>query len=185
MTRASSPAEEAAPEGEVGVVRRALGAANEHGLLPVPPGTVVVGDDGSDACGRSLEFALELAEPLAARVVVLRAWTIESSLGELSDHHGYIRSFAEVTQALRGRLVATRRPMVDRHPTVPVEFRVVLAPPAEALVGLSSEAFLLVLGSRGLGALGALVLGSVAVQCLRRSRCPVLVVPHRLSGAPG
>lgn len=168
------------PQGESGVIRRALEAANERDLLPVPPGAIVVGDDGSDGSHRPLEFALELAERLTAPVIVLQAWTIESSLGELSDHHGYIRSFDEVTVALRARLKTRRASVIEQHPTVPVEFRVVLAPAAEALVGLSRGAFLLVLGSRGLGVLGSLVLGSVAFQCLRHAECPVLVVPHRL-----
>jgi nucleotide-binding universal stress UspA family protein len=170
------------PEGEAGIIRRALEAANDRDLLPVPPGAIVLGDDGTDGAHRPLEFTLELAERLGAPVIVLQAWTIESSLGELSDHHGYVRSFDEVTQALRARLDVRRKPMIEQHSAVPVEFRVVLAPAAEALVGLSRGAFLLVLGSRGLGALGSLVLGSVAVQCLRRSECPVLVVPHRRSG---
>lgn len=181
MTNATPSGEAPGSDVEAGIIRRALDAANEPELRPVPAGSIVVGDDGSDSAGPSLEFSLGLAERLGAGVVVLQAWTIDSSLGELSDHHGYIRSFREVSQALLTRLEARRTPAAEQHPAVSVEFRVVLAPPAEALVGLSREAFLLVLGSRGLGALGSLVLGSVAVQCLRRSSCPVLVVPHRVS----
>lgn len=53
--------------------------------------------------------------------------------------------------------------------------------PAEALVGLSRHALMLVVGSRGLGAFGSLMLGSVGGQCLRLAHCPVLVVPHRMA----
>lgn len=185
MTNAAEREPSDRPEGEAGIIRRALEASNQRDLLPVRPGAIVLGDDGSDLAHRPLEFTLELAERLAAPVIVLQAWTIETSLGELTDHHGYIRSFAEVTEAIRARLEARRTPTIGQHPAVSVEFRAVLAPPAEALVGLSGGAFLLVLGSRGLGALGSLVLGSVAVQCLRRSHCPVLVVPHHPSGSGG
>jgi nucleotide-binding universal stress UspA family protein len=170
---------------EAEIIRRSIDAANERDLVPAPAGSIVVGDDGSDSGRRSLESALLIAERFECGVVVLQTWTVESSLGELSDHHGYIRSFGEVTQALRARLEALRRSAVARHPEVMVEFRVVLAPPAEALVGLSRDAFMLVLGSRGRGALGSLVLGSVSLQCLRRAHCAVLVVPHRLGDETG
>jgi nucleotide-binding universal stress UspA family protein len=164
-------------------IRRAIDAANDRDLVPVPAGAIVVGDDGSDSARRSLETALDLAERLRADVVVVQSWTVESSLGELSDHHGSIRSFREVTHALRERLTAQRAGVAEAHPAVTTEFRVVLAPTAEALVELSRDALMLVLGSRGLGALGGLMLGSVGLQCLRRAHCPVLVVPHGVGEA--
>ena len=170
-------------EGEAAFLRRAIDAVNDRDLEPVPAGAVVVGDDGSDSALRSLEQALVIAERFGAPVVVVQSWTIETSLGELSDHHGYMRSFGEVTQALRTRLEALRRPAVTAHPTVEVEFRAMLASPADALVDLSSDALMLVVGSRGLGTLGGLVLGSVSGQCLHRAHCPVLVVPHRTAAS--
>lgn len=165
------------------LIRRVIDAANARDLEPVAPGTIVVGDDGSGDGGRSLKTALEMAERLGAPVVVVQSWTIESSLGELSDHHGYMRSFGEVTQALRTRLEARRRATTEEHAGVPVEFRVVLAQPAEALVELSRDALMLVLGSRGLGSVGSMVLGSVGMKVLHRAHCPVLVVPHTRPGS--
>jgi nucleotide-binding universal stress UspA family protein len=168
-------------EVEAAFIRRAIDASNDRDLVPVPAGTIVVGDDGSDSALNALESALDFAERFGAHVVVVQSWTIDASLGELSDHHGYMRSFGEVTQSLRTRLTALRGPAVSEHPGVAVEFRAILAPPVEALVDVSRDAVMLVLGSRGLGALGGLVLGSVGGQCLRRAHCPVLVVPHRTS----
>jgi nucleotide-binding universal stress UspA family protein len=161
-------------------IRRSVDAANERDLVPAPAGSIVVGDDGSAGAGRSLESALLIAERFECRVVVLQTWTLESSMGELSDHHGYIRSSGEITQTLRARLQAHRRSTIERHSKVTVEFRVALATAADALVGLSRDALMLVVGSRSRGAVGSLVLGSVSLQCLRRAQCPVLVVPHRL-----
>jgi nucleotide-binding universal stress UspA family protein len=53
--------------------------------------------------------------------------------------------------------------------------------PADALAGHSAELDLLVLGSRGRGRLGAVVLGSVAARLIGMARCPVLTLP---SGVP-
>lgn len=185
---AATPTEQGDARAEIAdaqadLLRRAIEAANERDLAPVAAGAIVLGDDGSTPAPPSLETALTVAERFSAPVVVVHTWSIESSLGELSDHHGAIRSFGEVGQTLRARLEAQRAPVIEQHPMVPVEFRVVLARPADALVDLSRDALVLVLGSRGLGALSGLVLGSVSVQCLRRAHCPVLVVPHRSADA--
>ncbi len=48
--------------------------------------------------------------------------------------------------------------------------------PAAALVRLSQNADLLVVGSRGMGGFGGLLLGSVSQQCVNHAVCPVLVV---------
>jgi nucleotide-binding universal stress UspA family protein len=51
--------------------------------------------------------------------------------------------------------------------------------PADVLVELSSEADLLVVGSRGRGGFRELVLGSVSHACVLHAACPVVVVPWR------
>jgi nucleotide-binding universal stress UspA family protein len=62
-----------------------------------------------------------------------------------------------------------------------VEATVADAPPVEAVVARARRlrAGAIVLGSRGLGALGRLVLGSVSRGVVRRAPCPVLVVRRR------
>jgi nucleotide-binding universal stress UspA family protein len=69
----------------------------------------------------------------------------------------------EVNQTLSG--VQVQRMVVeDRHP-------------AEALVALSADADLLVVGSRGRGGFSELLLGSVSHAAVLHAGCPVVVVP--------
>jgi nucleotide-binding universal stress UspA family protein len=49
--------------------------------------------------------------------------------------------------------------------------------PAAVLIEESRSADLLVIGTRGLGGLAGMLLGSVAHQCIQRSHCPLLVLP--------
>jgi nucleotide-binding universal stress UspA family protein len=51
----------------------------------------------------------------------------------------------------------------------------------DELARLSEDVDLLVCGSRGLGPVGRVMLGSVAAGVMRKARCPVLVIPR---GAP-
>jgi len=51
--------------------------------------------------------------------------------------------------------------------------------PAEVLLELSTDADLLVVGSRGQGGFGGLQLGSVSHACVLHAVCPVVVVPYR------
>ena len=58
--------------------------------------------------------------------------------------------------------------------------------PAEALVSLSADADLLVVGSRGLGGFTEMLLGSVSHAAVLHAVCPVVVVPsHREERMPG
>ena len=61
--------------------------------------------------------------------------------------------------------------------SVPITTEVVNAHPANALVEESSDADLLVVGSRGHGRVLKRVLGSVSDHCTHHAHCPVVVVP--------
>ncbi|GAA3170812.1 universal stress protein [Nonomuraea roseoviolacea] len=64
----------------------------------------------------------------------------------------------------------------ERYPDVTVTCEVTRCPPVPALVAASTRAALLVVGSRGVGPVGSLLLGSVSRSVLHHARCTVAVV---------
>jgi nucleotide-binding universal stress UspA family protein len=62
--------------------------------------------------------------------------------------------------------------------TVPeITVTVVTGDPAEELVRASHDADLIVVGSRGSGGFGRLLLGSVGSQLTNHATCPVVIIP--------
>lgn len=101
-------------------------------------------------------------------------------------------------QAVAGpRAYAPAHALVDRAaevavtaaPGLDVERTVVRATPVGALLDASKDAAVVVVGSRGLGVAGTVLLGSVSWALSIRAGCPVLIVPtaweSRRSGAVG
>jgi nucleotide-binding universal stress UspA family protein len=158
---------------------RALSDADTGDVAPAPPASLVVGHDRSAGAEAALELALQLGSELHAPVVILRAWSMVTAPRPANWTFGYVPSEDELAEAVQNELVADTRAKVDRFPGVDVGFRVDHRGPARALIEASREARMLVVGSRGLGGFGELVLGSVSDQCVRYASCPVLVARSR------
>jgi nucleotide-binding universal stress UspA family protein len=129
------------------------------------PGPVAVGVDGSPESRAALAFAFEEA---ALRDVPLVA------VCALADAPGVLGAASQMQEDF-SRLMTLRE---KEHPEVTVLRQVAFSPPRAALLGAASEAQMLVVGSRGLGGLEGMSLGTVAATLLHHSPCPVAVV-HR------
>ena len=68
------------------------------------------------------------------------------------------------------------------HPGLEVTGELLPGTPAKTLIGESEHARVLVLGTRGLGALTSLLVGSVSIQVSTHAHCPVVVVPAQSPG---
>jgi nucleotide-binding universal stress UspA family protein len=148
------------------------------GTLPAASGSIVVGHDGSAGAAAALEVALSLGRDLSAPVVIVRTWSIDTAPRGAVFHDGYAAPFEEIGERVREGLQAEAAAQASRYPEVDAEVRSVLGQPAEILIGLSTDARMLVVGTRGLGGLAGVLLGSVSDRCARLARCPVLVVPR-------
>jgi nucleotide-binding universal stress UspA family protein len=146
-------------QGRIVVVRGQWRPVNQS------PGPVVAGVDGSPGSRAALVFAFEEA---ALRDVPLVA------VCALADAPGLLGATARMEEDF-SRLLT---PQEKEHSEVTVLRQVVFGPPRTALLTAASEAQMLVVGSRGLGGLDRMSLGSVAAMLLHHSPCPVAVV-HR------
>jgi nucleotide-binding universal stress UspA family protein len=146
----------------------------------LPSGAVVVGVDGSSHAHHAVAFAAGIAARDDRPLVVATAVTAERAI--TPDRRDAARALART----RGRHIVTEQvAWVGRtHPEVAVRTIVVVGSARELLVSLSERAHLVVVGRRGLGRLGSVVLGSVSVHVASQAHCPVAVVHDDESAAP-
>jgi nucleotide-binding universal stress UspA family protein len=143
---------------------------------------IVVGVDGSDRSRAALVAAVDEAGRRGADVVAVAAYERADYWTDL--YTVALPSVEEVrADVLRGaeRMVEDVLRTAER-PGVPVphvRIEVMRGAAADLLVEVAEDADLLVVGSRGRGALRGLLLGSIALHCVMHATCPVMVVhPH-------
>ena len=124
---------------------------------------IVVGVDGSPADTDALEWAVAEARATGARVEAVYAGAPGlATAGQTPEHHA-----AELVYRV-----------VGEEPGIRVVPRMVIGRAAEILVDESTRADLLVVGSRGVGGLEGIELGSVSHHCAAHAECPLVIVPH-------
>jgi nucleotide-binding universal stress UspA family protein len=135
------------------------------------PGPVAVGIDFSKQNAPAVEYAAAVAMRRHLPLVLLYA---------LGPHQAPATYLALSTQALRGELAgeladqaATLR---EDYPCLEIRNEVIERSPTDALVEASREATMVVIGSRGHGPFGQLMLGSVAWRVVSRASGPVVLV---------
>jgi nucleotide-binding universal stress UspA family protein len=130
---------------------------------------VVVATDGSAGGRAAVAVAATFPWPARARVLGVVA---RSRPPLAAEWPGPL--WAAVDESLDRVAVAARRVLRGRWPTA--EVVVLDKPPVEAILAEARGAAAIVVGSRGHGALGRLVLGSVSRDVVRKAACSTLVV---------
>lgn len=118
----------------------------------IQPGSIVVAVDGSPDADRAVLWAAEQAHLERRTLTVVTAVPDGDAVND-----------AAVASARRWR------PGLEVHGTV------IEGAPRKVLRALSTEAHLMVLGSRGRGPVGSAVLGSVSAAVSKHAACPVIV----------
>jgi nucleotide-binding universal stress UspA family protein len=159
----------------------------EHALCPVvvvrepspaPAGPVAVGLDPHHDDERTLRYAFEDARRRGVGVLAVQGVQLRPE-----PHHdeAYVRRLDEAVDVAQGMVRDRLTEWRARYPDVPVELRQVRDHAVDALADAAGGCSVVVVGSRGLGALAGLLLGSVSRGVLHRA--PVVAVVR--GGADG
>lgn len=144
-----------------------------------PP--IVVGVDGSETSNAATVWAARTAAQHKAPLRLVSALPTPMVYGGmLVTSQEYFDDLAAETQRI---LAAATELAKQSAPGLEVETAVLHGSPIPSLLDLSESARMIVLGSRGLGAVRGALLGSVTAALATHARCPLVVVPA--AEAPG
>lgn len=136
-----------------------------------PFARILVGVDGSEPSIEALRQAQRLALPLGAKVMANAYWDYPQV------YAGYVMMGIEGFEERAGEILdeAVRTAFGDNTPSNVVP-NLIRGHPRESLIEASREADMIVVGRRGHGGFGGLLLGSVSSALVAHAHCPVLVV---------
>lgn len=157
-------------------------ALSAHGHCPVavvragpPDGPVVVGVDGSPASEVAVAQAFEEASLRGADLVAVHVWSDYTSEGSYAAASLFVADWDQI-EAQEHEILAERLAgWQEKYPDVPVRRVVVHDRPVRALLEQAKDARLLVVGSRGRGGFGGMLLGSTSQALVYHAPCPLLV----------
>ena len=150
---------------------------------PSPPRAILVAVDGSGPSVRAVEMAVSIACATKGKVTLIHA--IDPALFRLlpldSAFGGATRlgiDPGKLEEDLRRDAVASLERCGRICETAGVDYvcRIEMKPPARAIADAAEHADLIVMGSRGLGALSGAALGSLSHRVIGETRRPVLIV---------
>jgi len=146
--------------------------------MSIFPTKVLVALDGSEEATLAAATAADLAQSTGSELHLVNVRPMTMYIDPSTDR---ARRIAEVEEAVKREaqefLDAQLKQIQDAGGSV-AQAHVRLGRPDEEIVGLADEieAGLVVMGSRGMGGLKRLLMGSVSDSVVRHAHCPVLVV---------
>ena len=142
--------------------------------------TIVVPTDGSENAKRALAHALAVADRNQAELIVVHVANIVSAISNFDQtpiSGGYVSELIAEDMEETGKEILND--VVQEIPTgVKVKSVFDVGSPGPALLAVAKkyDADLIVMGSRGLGPLKGLFMGSVSSYVTSHSTCPVLII---------
>lgn len=136
---------------------------------------IVVAVDGSDAGTAAVAWAANAAVKRNAPLKLVTAYTMPQFMyadGMVPPQELY----DELENEAMDKINNARAQVSDLDENIQVSHFVAEATPIDLLLSLSDDADIIVMGSRGLGGLSGLVLGSVSSAVVSHAACPVVVV---------
>lgn len=140
---------------------------------------ILVGIDGSEGAMIAARYAQAIASRFAARVTLLHVAKIFVPLSSFERNPKTVRKAEDASRAYGEGILSDADRLFNN--VVPTEKVLIFGDPAEVIcqVARSGAYDLVVVGSRGLGAVERFLLGSVSGAVVNRAPCLVLVVRKR------
>ena len=134
---------------------------------------IVLAVDGSEYSHRALSCARSLAERYEANLWLVHVF---SHTSDLLGYEDYEKLYARRKSAGQTVLDDARKTLDS--PSYKVQEILLEGPEAEAILKVAQDhqADLIVMGTRGFGAVKGLLVGSVSRKVIHLSNCPVMVV---------
>jgi nucleotide-binding universal stress UspA family protein len=144
-------------------------------------GIIVVGVDGSDSSRAALAWALAEAKLRGSTLRAVHAWMIPAlGTGEapwaMMPPDSYVEVSADEIEKATHDALDRELAEAGPDPGLAVERFVQEGPAADVIVDASKDAELVVVGTRGRGAIKTLLLGSTSQHVIQHATCPVVVV---------
>ena len=136
---------------------------------------IVVGVDGSPESRRAVRWAAEEARLRGAHLSVIHAFSLPH-LG-IAGQSLATDVVVLIQREARDLVENEVEELGETAAGLEISCAAAEGTPVQVLLDAAEEADLLVVGSRGRGGFGALLLGSVSQQCAHHATCPVVIVP--------
>lgn len=147
----------------------------------MPSPCIMVAEDFSEHSAAAREHAISIARQWQAEIVLVHAYGAPAAA---VGAYGSVLP-VDLLDELRAKADERIGPLAERvsDAGVPVRTQLSRHKPQDALPHLAVGADLVVMGTRGLGGIQQVLLGSVAQHVVRAAPCPVMCVPG--GSAPG
>lgn len=133
---------------------------------------ILVPVDGSDSSHRAIEWAVELAESCEAKLFFLYV----ANINQLAINAGLTTAILDSVMKAGEDILKRAAEQVPED--IEVESFTETGSPSIVILDFEEDhpIDLVVMGSRGLGMMKSMLLGSVSQYVVEQSRCPVMVV---------
>jgi nucleotide-binding universal stress UspA family protein len=136
---------------------------------------IAVGVDDSAEAQLAIGFAMQEAAARGVDLVAVHAWSPPRQPWR-SDVRPLVQDVAELESAEQHLTSKAMRGWQAKYPDVEISTRLIPTDARHALAKVSHEVQLVVVGARGRGGFGGLLLGSVGHYLLHHAACPVAIV---------